>query len=75
MKFTKVLAATFCSLLLFAGCSVNNKAIVTVNGEAITKADYDKVMDAVKNNVQYEDYDWITCKRKNCSRFNCKKTS
>ena len=54
MKFTKVLAATFCSLLLFAGCSVNNKAIVTVNGEAITKADYDKVMDAVKNNVQYQ---------------------
>ena len=54
MKFTKVLLSAACSVLLFAGCSVNNKAIVTVNGDAITKADYEKVMDVVKNNPQYK---------------------
>ncbi len=54
MKFTKVLLSAACSVLLFAGCSVNNKAIITVNGDAITKADYEKVMDVVKNNPQYK---------------------
>lgn len=54
MKFTKVLLSAACSVVLFAGCTVGNKAIVTVNGEAITKADYEKVMDVVKNNPQYK---------------------
>ena len=54
MKFTKVLLSAACSVLLFAGCSANNKAIITVNGEAVTKADYNEVMDVVKNNPQYK---------------------
>lgn len=54
MKFTKVLLSAACSVILFAGCTVGNKAIVTVNGDAITKADYEKVMDVVKNNPQYK---------------------
>lgn len=54
MKFTKVLLSAACSVLLFTGCTVNNKAIITVNGDAITKADYDKVMSVVESNVQYK---------------------
>ena len=54
MKFTKVLLSAACSVLLFAGCSADNKAIITVNGEAVTKADYNEVMDVVKNNPQYK---------------------
>ena len=54
MKFTKVLLSAACYVLLFAGCSADNKAIITVNGEAVTKADYNEVMDVVKNNPQYK---------------------
>lgn len=83
MKFTKVLLSAACSVLLFAGCSANNKAIITVNGEAVTKADYNEVMDVVKNNPQYKSapeeqkkrrqpHD-ASCPRKNSSGFDCKK--
>ncbi len=54
MKFTKVFLSAFCSVLLFAGCTSNNKAIVTVNGEAITRAQYNEVMDLIKKGPQFK---------------------
>ena len=54
MKFTKVFLSAMFSLLLFSGCTVNNKAIVTVNGEAITKGQYNEIMDLIKKNPQYK---------------------
>ena len=54
MKFTKVFLSAMFSLLLFSGCTVNNKAIVTVNGEAITKGQYNEVLDLIKKNPQYK---------------------
>ena len=54
MKFTTVFLSAFCSVLLFAGCTSNNKAIVTVNGEAITRAQYNEVMDLIKKGPQFK---------------------
>ena len=54
MKFTKVFLSAFCSVLLFAGCTSNNKAIVTVNGEPITRAQYNEVMSLIKKGPQFK---------------------
>ncbi len=54
MKFTKVCLSALCSLLLFAGCTSNNKAVITVNGEAITRGEYNEIMNLVKNNPQFK---------------------
>ena len=54
MKFTKVCLSALCSLLLFAGCTSNNKAIITVNGEAITRGEYNEMINLIKNNPQFK---------------------
>ena len=54
MKFTKVCLSALCSLLLFAGCTSNNKAIITVNGEAITRGEYNEMINIIKNNPQFK---------------------
>ncbi len=54
MKFTKVCLSALCSLMLFAGCTSNNKAIITVNGEAITRGEYNEMINLVKNNPQFK---------------------
>ncbi len=54
MKFTKLFLSAAFSLLLFSGCTPNNKAIVTVNGEAVTRAEFNEIMDIVKNNSQFK---------------------
>ncbi len=46
---TVVAAST---VLMLCGC-VNHNAVVTVNGEAITKAQYDKAFDAVASNSMF----------------------
>ncbi len=48
--FATTLAAS--ATLLLCGC-VNNNAVVTVNGEAITKAQYEKAFDAIANNSMF----------------------
>lgn len=48
--FATTLAAS--ATLLLCGC-VNQNAVVTVNGEAITKAQYEKAFDAVANNSMF----------------------
>ena len=53
MKFTKALLTAACSVILLSGCTANNKAIVTVNGEAITKADYNKIMSTIEKNPSF----------------------
>ncbi len=54
MKFTKVCLSALCSLLLFAGCTSNNKAVITVNGEAITRGEYNEMINIIKNNPQFK---------------------
>ncbi len=54
MKFTKVFLSALCSLLLFAGCTSNNKAVITVNGEAITRGEYNEILNIIKNNPQFK---------------------
>ena len=54
MKFTKVCLSALCSLLLFAGCTSNNKAIITVNGEVITRGEYNEMINLIKNNPQFK---------------------
>ena len=48
--FATTLAAS--ATLLLCGC-VNHNAVVTVNGEAITKAQYEKAFDAIANNSMF----------------------
>lgn len=54
MSKFKLLATTLAAsaTLLLCGC-VSHNAVVTVNGEAITKAQYDKAFDAVANNSMF----------------------
>ncbi len=42
MKLTKTLLAAGLSIGLLTGCALDRSAIITVNGEAITKAQYEK---------------------------------
>ena len=55
MKFTKVFLSAMFSLVLFAGCTPNNKAIITVNNEPIKRGEYDEIMNIIKNNPQFKD--------------------
>ena len=48
--FATVLAAS--ATLMICGCT-NHNAIVTVNGDAITKAQYEKAFDAVADNSMF----------------------
>ena len=54
MSKLKLLATTLAAsaTLLLCGC-VNHNAVVTVNGEAITKAQYEKAFDAIANNSMF----------------------
>ncbi len=54
MSKFKLFATTFAAsaTLLLCGC-VSHNAVVTVNGEAITKAQYDKAFDAIANNSMF----------------------
>ena len=54
MKFTKVFLSAMFSLVLFAGCTPNNKAIITVNNEPIKRGEYDEIMNIIKNNPQFK---------------------
>lgn len=52
MKIAKVLSTAALSVLLLAGCAGNG--IVTVNGEAITKGEYDSVYKRVTSSPQFQ---------------------
>ena len=54
MKKLKLFATVFiaATAMMLCGC-VNKNAVVTVNGEAITKAQYEKAFDAVANNSMF----------------------
>ena len=54
MKFTKALLSAACAVVLFSGCAMDKRAIVTVNGDPVTHAEYGKVMDMVKKNPGFE---------------------
>ncbi len=52
MKFQKLLlTATLCTLL-FTGCTSNKEAVVIVNDEAVTKKQYEEIMDKYKQAEQ-----------------------
>ena len=54
MKKLKLFATVFiaATAMMLCGC-VNKNAVVTVNGEAITRAQYEKAFDAVANNSMF----------------------
>lgn len=52
MKKLKLFAAVACMSLVLCGC-VNKNAVVTINGEAITRAQYEKSFDAVASNSMF----------------------
>ena len=54
MKKLKLFATVFiaATAIMLCGC-VNKNAVVTVNGEAITRAQYEKAFDAVANNSMF----------------------
>lgn len=52
MKLTKTLIAAGLSVGLLTGCALDRTAIITVNGEPITKAQYEKIYNAQMNSPQ-----------------------
>ena len=52
MKKLKLFATVACMSLLLCGC-VNKNAVITVNGDAITKQQYEKAFDAVADNSMF----------------------
>ncbi len=56
MKLTKTLIAAGLSVGLLTGCALDRSAIVTVNGEPITKAEYEKVYNAQINSPQLKQF-------------------
>lgn len=52
MKLAKTLVIAGLSIGLLTGCGLNNSAIVTVNGENITKGQYEEVLKKQMNNPQ-----------------------
>lgn len=59
MKTSKVLLAVTLAIFGLTGCTMNNSAIIKVNDQAITKAQYDEVYKEETNNpqtAQFEEY-------------------
>lgn len=52
MKKLKLFATIAMASLMLCGC-VNKNAIITINNEAITKAQYEKAFDAIANNSMF----------------------
>lgn len=52
MKIAKIVATSMLSLALLAGCTIG-KGIITVNGESISKAQYNDMYKMVTKNPQY----------------------
>lgn len=53
MKIAKIMATCALSLALFTGCTVG-KGIITVNGEGISKSQYDKMYAEVSKSPQFQ---------------------
>ncbi len=56
MKLTKTLIAAGLSIGLLTGCTLDRTAIITVNGEPITKGEYEKVLNAQMNSPQMKQF-------------------
>jgi len=54
MKLTKTLVAAGLSIGLLTGCALDRTAIITVNGEPITKAQYEKILNEQLNSPQFK---------------------
>ncbi len=54
MKITKIMLAATLAMFGLTGCSMNNSAIIKVNGESITKAQYEEAYKVETNNPQYK---------------------
>ncbi len=54
MKLTKTLLAAGLSIGLLTGCALDRSAIITVNGEAITKAQYEKILNEQLKSPQFQ---------------------
>lgn len=56
MKLTKTLIAAGLSVGLLTGCALDRTAIITVNGEPVTKAQYEKIYNAQINSPQLKQF-------------------
>lgn len=54
MKLTKTLLAAGLSIGLLTGCALDKSAIITVNGESITKAQYEKILNEQLKSPQFQ---------------------
>lgn len=56
MKLTRTLVAAGLSIGLLTGCALDRTAIITVNGEAITRAEYEKIYNTQMNSPQLKQF-------------------
>ncbi len=53
MKKLKLLATTLTATVILSGCLLNNDAIITINNDKITKAQYEKAFEAAAGNSMF----------------------
>lgn len=53
MKNIKLICTIVLSALIFAGCGFKKDAVITINGDAITKPEYEKAFNAVASNSMF----------------------